>query len=213
MTTTDRIYRNPATGYTVRLTDNGRGYAVVTDNRGYRFPMVGADYPFAALLAASRAHLNGATEVPPIAKRIGDMNPSECDAVVREAIAKLNAELNHPAMIAALSEAPVGQMTSPLTADAQSSDGLSAGATLTMPTDAQGRTLQGAATIRGDGQWARIYRGQPCAAAGVATLSTLKAMARRGWLELDHPVRPSYGTVTDAGKRALARWTAARARA
>jgi hypothetical protein len=61
MTTT--IYRNDTTGYTVTLTDNGRG-ARVTDSKGFTFPMVGSDYPYAGLLAKSRAHLNGATEIP-----------------------------------------------------------------------------------------------------------------------------------------------------
>lgn len=60
--TQTRTYRNDATGYRVTLTDNGRD-ARVTDSLGYDFPMVGADYPHAAVLAASRARLNGAVEV------------------------------------------------------------------------------------------------------------------------------------------------------
>lgn len=42
-----------------------------------------------------------------------------------------------------------------------------------------------------------------------ATLTMLKAMARRGWLELDNAVRPTHGTMTDNGRRALERWQAA----
>lgn len=61
--TQTKTYRNPTTGYTVTLTDNGRG-ARVTTSDGFDFPMVGADYPFATLLASSRAHLNGAVELP-----------------------------------------------------------------------------------------------------------------------------------------------------
>lgn len=37
---------------------------------------------------------------------------------------------------------------------------------------------------------------------------SLRAMARRGWLELDDRIRPSYGTVTDAGRKALERFDA-----
>lgn len=64
MTTT--TYRNDVTGYRVTLTDNGKG-ARVTDSLGYDFPMNGSDYPFAGLLASSRAKLNGAVEVPQMA--------------------------------------------------------------------------------------------------------------------------------------------------
>ena len=60
MTTT--IYRNDTTGYTVTLIDNGKGARVV-DSLNYDFPMVGSDYPHAAVLARSRAHLNGAVLV------------------------------------------------------------------------------------------------------------------------------------------------------
>lgn len=59
---TTKIYRNDSTGYIVTLIDNGRG-ARVKDSLGYDFPMVGSDYPFAGILAASRAKLNGAAEV------------------------------------------------------------------------------------------------------------------------------------------------------
>ncbi len=82
MTTT--TYRNDATGYRVTLTDNGKG-ARVTDSNGYDFPMVGADYPFAALLAASRAKLNGATEVPAPTAPAQVASPLESSAQVRSA--------------------------------------------------------------------------------------------------------------------------------
>lgn len=36
----------------------------------------------------------------------------------------------------------------------------------------------------------------------------LRSLARRGWVELNHPIRPSYGTLTDSGRRALARYEA-----
>lgn len=81
---TTRIYRNDATGYTVTLTDNGRGSARVTDSLGYDFAMVGSDYPFAALLAESRAGMNGAVEVPtPAARQMA--SPLAADAQVRSA--------------------------------------------------------------------------------------------------------------------------------
>jgi hypothetical protein len=62
MTTT--TYRNDTTGYRVTFTDFGRGEALVTDSLGYAFPMTGADYRHAGLLAHSRAKLNGAVLVP-----------------------------------------------------------------------------------------------------------------------------------------------------
>ncbi|MES2211377.1 MAG: hypothetical protein V4515_14535 [Chloroflexota bacterium] len=64
MTQTTKTYSNPDTGYWVTLVDNGNGAARVTDSLAYSFPMAGADYPFAALLASSRAAHNGAVEVP-----------------------------------------------------------------------------------------------------------------------------------------------------
>lgn len=77
--TTTKIYRNDTTGYRVTLIDNNRGYATVKDSNGYDFPMVGSDYPFAATLAASRARLNGAVEVPaaPVAQMESPLAPAD----------------------------------------------------------------------------------------------------------------------------------------
>lgn len=82
--TTTKIYRNDTTGYRVTLIDNNRGYAKVADSKGYEFPMVGSDYPFAATLAASRARLNGAVEVPAAPAR-QMTSPLAVDAQVRSA--------------------------------------------------------------------------------------------------------------------------------
>jgi hypothetical protein len=164
MTTT--IYRNDTTGYQVTLVDNGRG-ARVTDSLGYNFPMVGADYPHAATLAASRAHLNGAVEVP--------------------------------------APAPA-QMHSPLAADAQVRSPrplANGGGSADIPTLPQARCLKwsvgddAAAPIR------PVTRGFASVDGRTAPLPVLIAMARRGWLDLDHPIRPSYGRVTKAGHLAL----------
>lgn len=169
MTQTTKTYRNDATGYRVTLTDNGRG-AIVTDSLGYSFPMVGADYPFAAVLAASRARLNGATEVP---------------------------ALPEPA-----------QMTSPLAADAQVRQArpLATGATFTMPLLTQARCLAWAA--RAIGTRGAVRRGYASPTGASATLSQLLGMARRDWLTLDHPYRPTLGTITAAGRAALAAYVA-----
>lgn len=170
MTTT--IYRNDTTGYTVTLIDNGRGGARVTDSLNYDFPMVGSDYPFAATLAASRAHLNGAVEVP---------------------------------------AAPAAQMTSPLPADLQvkSSRPLVANV-IGLPTLPQARCLSWAGR---SGQWAEgvrgtVRRGFASIAGNTAPMPVLVAMARRGWLELDHPIRPTEGAITEAGRNALAAYVA-----
>lgn len=161
------IYRNDATGYRVTLVDNGRGYAEVTDSLNYRFPMAGADYPFAAVLAASRAHLNGAVEVA--------------------------------------APAPA-QMTSPLAVDAQvPASNLAAGAVLTMPTLPQARCLDWA---RNKSLSASVFRGRASSTGQTATLDQLQAMARRGWLELDRRVAPNRGTLTAAGRNALAAYVA-----
>lgn len=164
--TQTKIYRNDATGYRVTLTDNGRGYAVVTDSLDYRFPMTGADYKHAALLAASRAHLNGAVEV-------------------------------------AATPAPA-QIVSPLAPAAQvPASNLAAGATLTVPTVAQARSLQWATDNDGG-----VRRGHASVTGQTATFDQLRAMARRGWLHLDHPVRPCSGIITNAGRAALAAYVA-----
>lgn len=154
------IYRNDATGYRVTLVDNERGYAEVTDSLNYRFPMAGADYQHAAVLAASRAHLNGAVLVA--------------------------------------TPEPV-QMTSPLAADAQvrSERPLVAG-TIGLPTLPQARCLTRDL----------VTRGYASPTGQTAPMPVLIAMARRGWLDLDHPIRPGHGHVNAAGKRALAAYVA-----
>lgn len=164
MTTT--TYRNDSTGYRVTLVDNGRGYAEVTDSLNYRFPMAGADYPFAGLLASSRAKLNGAVEVPPVA-----------------------------------TPAPA---TSPLPVELQtrSARPLATGATLTMPTLPQARCLDW-----GQHGWP-VRRGVASVTGATAPMPVLIAIARRGWLDLDNPARPTEGCVTDAGRRALAAYVA-----
>lgn len=153
------IYRNDKSGYTVTLIDNGRG-ATVKDSLGYNFPMVGADYPHAARLAASRAHFAGAIEVA----------------------------TPEPA-----------QIVSPLAADAQvRSDRPLAAGVIGLPSLPQARCLTRELVTRG---YASVT-GQ------TAPMPVLIAMARRGWLDLDHPIRPGHGHVNAAGKRALAAYVA-----
>jgi hypothetical protein len=168
MTTT--TYRNDITGYVVTLIDNERGHAVVTDSKGYSFPMVGADYPHAATLARGRAHLNGAAEVP---------------------------QVGAPAPI-----------VSPLASEAQvPASNLATGATLTMPTLPQARCLAWASrtTLAGSGT---VLRGNASVTGQTATFDQLRAMARRGWLDLNHPVRVNLGVITPAGRAALAAYVA-----
>lgn len=170
MTTT--IYRNDITGYTVTLTDNGRGYAKVTDSLNYEFPMVGPDYRHAGTLAKSRAHFGGAVEVP---------------------------------------AAPTAQMSSPLRTEAQVRQSRPLVANVIgLPTLPQARCLSWADR---NGQWAEgvrgtVRRGFASIAGNTAPMPVLVAMARRGWLELDHPIRPTQGTITDAGRRAVTAYVA-----
>lgn len=91
------------------------------------------------------------------------------------------------------------QIVSPLPAAERCASGLSAGATLTMPTEPQARVLARGAAGRGIWRYGHTY--------GVG-ITMLRALARRGWLELDDKVRPQYGTLTDAGRKALARYDA-----
>lgn len=154
------IYRNDKSGYTVTLIDNGRG-ATVKDSLGYNFPMVGADYPYARTLAASRAHLNGAVEVP-------------------------------------AAPAPA-QIVSPLAWAAQvRSDRPLAAGTIGLPSLPQARCLTHD-TVR---------RGFASVDGRSAPMPVLIAMWRRGWMTLDNSIRPTYGTITLAGERALAAYVA-----
>ncbi len=180
---TTKTYRNDTTGYRVTLIDNGRG-ARVTDSLGYDFPMVGADYPHAATLAKSRAHNNGAVEVPqvgwPTPCQHGDYNCLLCDA---------------PA-----------QMASPLPAELQvrSSRPLAdGGGSADIPTLPQARCLSWAATFARE-----VRRGNASVDGRTAPMPVLVAMARRGWLDLDHSIRPTYGEITATGRRALAAYVA-----
>lgn len=86
------------------------------------------------------------------------------------------------------------QITSPLAEDEQQRSGLAGGGPAANAMSAPVLARLRVATL-GSG---RLYRGR------MTNLRMLKAMARRGWLELDHPIRPTLGMVTDAGRRALA---------
>lgn len=165
-------YRNPDTGYTVKLLDIRPGVAKVTTSDGFDFPMIGIDYPHAKTLAASRAHLNGAIEV------------------------------------SYWTSAPE-QMTSPLAPANQvrSARPLANGANLTMPTLPQARCLAWAAPTT-DGRTVEVRRGNASVIGATAPYTVLQAMARRGWLLLDHDTRPTYGVITTAGRNALAAYVA-----
>lgn len=79
-----------------------------------------------------------------------------------------------------------------------------------MPTEAQARAMRNAV------KWSSAQLGRPAmvlrygAVHGVG-LTMLHAMRRRGWVVLDDRAHPSYGTLTDAGRRALARYEASKA--
>lgn len=105
-------------------------------------------------------------------------------------------------------QAPAPTMASPLATDAQvPSANLGRGSSLTTMTDAQARVVSYALKRITTGV---IHRGSS-ELDGYATAPMLRAMARRGWLELDDKIRPTYGTVTDAGRTAL-EWYDAQAR-
>ncbi len=170
---TTTTYRNDTTGYVVTLIDNDRGGARVTDSLGYNFPMDGADYPHAAALAARRAHRSGAALVPQVA-----------------------------------TPAPLASPLAPET-QVRSARPLAAGTTLTMPTLPQARCLLWSVGITpgvvadGTPPVRPVKRGYASVDGRTAPLTVLQAMARRGWLQLDHPIRPTQGTVTKAGHLAL----------
>lgn len=97
-------------------------------------------------------------------------------------------------------QAPAPQMASPLTPAAQvPAANLGRGASLTTMNDAQATKIREALDVAG-----AVWRG-PVSAKRHAPLSMLRAMAKRGWLELDNRIRPTFGTVTDAGRKALER--------
>lgn len=190
MTTT--TYRNDITGYRVTLVDNGKG-ARVTDSLGYDFPMVGADYPHAKTLAASRAHLNGAAPV----------GCADCDA---PAVAESQGH--------GMPEGQTGpkcsrhsqprDLWSPLPAELQvrSARPLAAGV-IGLPSLPQARCLNWSVGDDAAMPIRPVVRGFASVDGRTAPMPVLIAMARRGWLELDHPIRPSYGRATKAGHLAL----------
>lgn len=182
MTTT--IYRNDTTGYTVTLIDNGRG-AIVKDSKGYAFPMVGSDYPYAGILAASRAKLNGATEVPAPDAYV----PSGPPVVTPTGRSKLAARFGEQA-----AEAAIAKVTRPLT---------NPGASLVIPSLPQARCLLWSAGDDAAAAVRPVARGFASVDGRTAPLPVLVAMARRGWLELNHPIRPTFGRITRAGHLAL----------
>jgi hypothetical protein len=101
----------------------------------------------------------------------------------------------------ALAPAPA-QIESPLPAAERRCSGLARGATLTMPTEPQARVMAITVKWTREGAPLQIFRSKRC------DLRMLRALARRGWLELNHPIRPTYGTLTDAGRKALAAYEA-----
>lgn len=187
------IYRNDSTGYMVKLIDVQPGVARVEDSKGYSFPMIDDDYPYAALLAKSRAHLNGAVEVPanPLVPNVEGFE-GRCAVTC----APRRRHTCKPA-----------QMTSPLEAPAQvrSARPLATGATLTMPELPQARCL---AWARERSLHCRVMRGTASVTGQTATRTQLVGMARRGWLELDDAIRPTYGTITHAGRQAIIAYVA-----
>lgn len=100
-------------------------------------------------------------------------------------------------------QAPAPTMASPLEPTAQvRPSNLSRGVSVTKMTDAQARAMRYAIEST---RTAVIHRGSP-ELDGYATAPMLRAMERRGWLQLDDRVRPSYGRVTPHGRRALERY-------
>lgn len=93
------------------------------------------------------------------------------------------------------------QMASPLPVNEQRSSGLAGGgAAANAMSWPMARIMSEALDW-----WAgTVRRGRHCPETATTGLRNMRAMARRGWLELDHPIRPTLGTVTDAGRRALA---------
>lgn len=89
-------------------------------------------------------------------------------------------------------------IASPLVESERQSSGLARGARLTMPTVAQARVMGIAVKWQTPGYPAYVTRSRRC------DLRMLRALARRGWVELDHPIRPLRGDLTDAGRHALA---------
>ena len=94
------------------------------------------------------------------------------------------------------------QIESPLPTVERCASGLATGANLTMPTKMQSYAMACAV------KWSSAQLNRPAVIYRTSrtNIRTLLAMSRRGWLDLDHPIRPTCGTLTDAGRRALARY-------
>ncbi len=100
-------------------------------------------------------------------------------------------------------QAPAPTMASPLAADAQvPSANLARGSTLTQMSDAQATVARFAVEHVGG----CVFRGP--ADGQTATATMLRAMERRGWLQLDNRIRPQYGRMTPHGVKALERYDA-----
>ena len=93
-------------------------------------------------------------------------------------------------------------MASPLPAELQvrSARPLAVGV-IGLPSLPQARCLQWVVRDTFNG---KVMRGYASTDGRTAPMPVLIAMSRRGWLELDHPIRPTSGTITDAGRNALA---------
>lgn len=90
------------------------------------------------------------------------------------------------------------QMTSPLVEGERQFSGLAGGGAAANAMSAPVRDMLATAARHPQGE---IWRG---GGRGAFRLPMLRAAARRGWLALNHPIRPAYATITDAGRRALA---------
>lgn len=92
----------------------------------------------------------------------------------------------------------VKQIENPLI-ESERAASLLRGGSLTNPSDPARTKLAEAASCGG-----QLVRGR-IVDYGCADLRMLKSLARRGWLTLDHPIRPQAGHVTRAGLVALER--------
>lgn len=90
------------------------------------------------------------------------------------------------------------QIESPLPAAERQSSGLAGGGAAANAMSAPVRAMLASCRRRRS-----IERGR--LADGNYPIRMLKAAARRGWLALDDQIRPTFGTLTDAGRKALAR--------
>lgn len=94
---------------------------------------------------------------------------------------------------------PPARIESPLPAAERQSSGLAGGGAAANAMSAPVRDMLVRASENAAGE---VWRGR---GRGTYPLPMLRAAARRGWLELNHPARPAWATLTDAGRKALAR--------